>query len=465
MKTGLVGQSYQQRSLPFDAQRTVNMYPVLDETGKETAMLLGTPGLVEFGDVTIGTSRGGFVSANGRCFFVIAGALYEIYEDGTYTSRGGLNILSGNVTMAENPTQLAICDGTYLYILTYSSNSFVEVSDADLPSSGTVTFIDGYFVVNENNSGRFFISALNDGTTWAALDYATAESEPDSLKRVINAAGQLWLLGETTSEIWTNTGASAFPFQRISGAVMQTGIMSPFTARVIGNTLVWCGKDRQGRGIVYAAQGFTPQRISNEAIEIKLQSVTNSEDLTSWVYQQDGHTFYVITGGDLETTLCYDLTTKSWHERSHFEDGNHTQHLGICHVYAFGKHLLGSRVDSKIYEMSLDYYDDAGDEIARDRIFTHLSSEDKRIRYNSLIISMETGVGLQSGQGSDPLISLRLSKDGARTWSSWYTAQFGAVGKYKTKVGFNRLGIAEQMTFHTRITDPVKVALIGGYLE
>ena len=48
MKIGLVGPSYQARSLPFNAQRTVNLFPVFDEQGKETAALYGTPGLKLF---------------------------------------------------------------------------------------------------------------------------------------------------------------------------------------------------------------------------------------------------------------------------------------------------------------------------------------------------------------------------------------------------------------------------------
>lgn len=467
MKVGIVGPSYDQRSLPFDAQRAINLYPVFDKVGgKDVAALYGTPGLVEFANVGAGPIRGEFKSGNGRVFAVSGTGVYEVDSDGNGTLLGALFTSEGRVTMAEGTTQLAICDGKTLYSLTYATDSLAQVTDGDLPSSvGYVTNIDGYFVVSENNTGRFYISALNDVTSWDALDYATAENNPDSLVVPLSSGGQLWLFGERTTEIWTNTGASDFPFSPITGAVMQMGVTAPFSAVEVDNSIIWVGRDSHGGGIVYRANGFTPQRISTEPIERKLQAVSDDTSLCSWTYQEEGHVFYVLMGCDLETTLVYDLTTGLWHERAFLNEfGNFEQHLGSTHIYAFGKHLLGSRKDGKIYQMSLDIYDDDGEEIARERIYTHIVDEMKRKRYNSLEVGFETGVGLQSGQGSDPQVSLRLSKDGARTWSDEMTASYGGAGQYRTKVKFRRLGMAEQMTFKIRTTDPVKVAITGSYL-
>jgi hypothetical protein len=62
-------------------------------------------------------------------------------------------------------------------------------------------------------------------------------------------------------------------------------------------------------------------------------------------------------------------------------------------MFAFGKHLVGSRLDGKVYEMSPDYYDDDGEEIFRQRIFTHLLDENKQLRFSKLEVGFETGVG------------------------------------------------------------------------
>jgi hypothetical protein len=465
MKIGLVGPSYQQRSLPFDAQRTINFVPVFDDQGKEVAALYGTPGLALFSTAGTGPIRNGFNSAKGRAFFVSGSTLYEIDASGTATVRGTLNTSSGNLTIDENSTQLFICDGDDGYTLTYSTNDFAQVPSVNFPTAGTVTFIDGYFVVNSVETGRFYISALSDGQTWAALDFATAEGSPDVLKRVLRALGQLWLFGAKTTEIWTNTGDASFPFQKIAGADMEVGIMAAHTAVAMANSVYFVGQNDQGNGIVCRAKGFTPERISTEAIELIIARATDKENIKGFSYQMDGHDYYVLTGGGLETSLAYDLTTNLWHERAFLEDdGSFSTHLASCVIFAFGQHLAGSREDGSIYTLSMDVFDDNGNEIARERIFTHLSNEGERIRYNSLEICFETGVGLQSGQGSDPVATIYLSKDGGRTWSDGYVVSIGAVGEYKKKVRVRRIGIAEQLTIKVRITDPVKVAITGSYL-
>lgn len=465
MKIGLVGGSYQDYSLPFNAERSVNLYPVFDKNGKEVAALYGTPGLSLFTTAGTGYCRGSFASANGRGFIISGSILYEIDSVGNITNRGSLLQNTGNVTIAENPFELAICDGSNLYILNYATNVFGKVTDVDLPTSGTVAFIDGYFIVNKVDTGSFYISGLNDGTSWDALDFATAESSPDPLKRVYNALGQLWLFGSITTEIWTNTGSSVFPFQKISGGKLEVGIMSPYAIVTVDNAIIWLGQDDNGGFLVYKTTSVVPSVISPEPINMRFAEATNPEEIVAFIYQEQAHTFVVFTGGGLETSLVYDVDTEIWHERAYLnQDGDFELHLANCCMSIFNKILVGSRRDGKIYEMSMSFYDDDGDALLRERVYTHLFDENKRVRYNNLNIGFETGVGLQTGQGQNPIVALQLSKDGARTWSTTYTTSIGAVGDYRTQVNFRRLGVAQQMTFKIRISDPVKIAICGSYL-
>ena len=215
MEAGVVGGSSQELSLPFNSERTVNMYAVLDQRGKKPASLYARPGNSLFTTVGAGAGRGGFAATNDRVFVVSGAEFYEIFTDGTSTLRGSVLTSSGNITLAENGIQLAICDGRDLYIFTYATNVFQRVVSANLPSAASVIFLGGYFIVNRSHtSGIFQISAPYDGTTWGALDFATAESSPDNLVRVANVFGQLWLFGDLTIEVWSNTGAASFPFQR-----------------------------------------------------------------------------------------------------------------------------------------------------------------------------------------------------------------------------------------------------------
>lgn len=469
MKIGLVGPSYVERSLPFDCQRTINLYPVVNETkmGKEVTALYGTPGLTNFTTAGAGPIRAVFASTNGRAFCISASELYEISSTGVITARGTLNSSSGTCSMTENPTQLAMCDGTDAYTFIYSSNTFADITDADFPTSaGTITFVDGYFVVNKGSSGAFYISTLNDGTSWASLDFATAESSPDYLVRPFGALGQLWLFGALTTEAWYNNGDVTFPFARIPGAKMETGCAAAHSVVSMDNSIFWIGKDKDGQGIVYRANGFSPQRISTHAIEYAINKIADISTIRAYTYQQDGHAFYVLTAGSLTTSLVYDASTKLWHERATLDDdGAYTTHRATSSMFIFNKHLVGDKTNANIYEVSLSDYDDGGNEIKRQRTFTHINNEGKRFRANELQVDFEYGVGISSGQGSDPIAILEISTDGGRTWSQEYQAKIGKVGNYKARAVWRRLGTADQMTFRVTISEPVKVAICGAYLR
>lgn len=469
MKAGLVGPSYVERSLPFDAQRTVNLFPVIDETqqGKEIAALYGAPGKTLFGAVGAGPIRALFSSANGRAFAVSNNTLYEVNSDGTSTVRGTLNTISTNCTIDENPFQLAICDGTSLYILTYATNVFGIVTDSDFPGSGTVTFMDSYFVYNVPSSGKFYISAQNDGTNVNALDFATAESSPDNLVRVIKAVGLLWLLGDRTVEVWSNTGGTDFPFSRTEGAVMDAGCAAAHSVVLLDNSIFWLGKDSRGKGIVYRANGAIPQRISTHAIEYALGQVSDLSVLRAYNYQQDGHAFYVLTGSGMSSTLVYDVSTNLWHERAYLNSrGDYETDRGICSMFAFNKTLVGDKLNGNIYQLDLSTYSDNGNAIKRQRTFTHIANEGRLLKFSELVVDFEYGDGLTSGQGSDPVAWLEISYDGGRTWSKEYQAKIGKLGNYQARARWGRLGGGKRMfTFRVTVTDPVKIAICGAYLR
>lgn len=467
MKIGLVGPSYQDRSLPLDAQRTINLYPVQDETqqGKEISALQGTPGLLNFITLGAGPCRGGFAATNGRAFIVSGNGFYEIFSNGTSTQWGTLVSGSSIVSMEENGQQLAICDGGSLWIFTYATNAWVLVTSA-IPVAGTVSFIDGYFVVNQVNSAEFFLSDLYDGTTWDALQFASKESSPDNLSTTVNAFGQLVLLGQESMEIWTDTGNINFPFQRISGAVIKQGCVAPYSALSMDNTVIWVGRDRRGAGIVYRLDGFVPSRISTHAIEYILQQVPDLTVLRAYTYQQDGHTFYVLTGVGMNTTLVYDISTKLWHERAYLNaSGQFETHRGVFCINAFGLQLVGDKSNGNVYSMSLDYYDDNGSPIKAQRTFTHLCDEGKPIRSGTLEIDFEAGVGTQTGQGQNPVCILEVSNDYAQTWSPEYPVPIGAAGVYLWRAVWRRLGFGYSFTFRVSITDPVKRSICGAYLN
>lgn len=414
-------------------------------------------------------------------------AAYTLVAGQSYTVTYTITRTAGTVTVSLGGTNGVARNaaGTYTEIITTTASNQtiaftgagfsgtvdnVSIQDASsgFVSASSVTFIDGYFVVSRSpNSGIFQISGLYNGFAWNSLDFATAESSPDNLLRVINVSGQLWLCGTETTEIWANTGSLGFPFQRVSGAKIEQGVLSAYASISLDNSLFWVGKNREGFGIVFRADGFSPQRISTEAIELYIQSAPDPSTLKMCTHQDMGHTFLMITGGGMKTAVVYDLATQLWHEKAYRNEyGVLEQPLINDIMYIFGKHIGCSRMNNgKLYHQGMDYFDDDGDEIVRERTFTHIFDENQRMSFKNLTIGFETGVGNQVDPGRNPQCALYLSDDGGKTWTGGYMKSLGAVGRYKDRVTFFRLGRARQRTFKVRVTSPVKVCITGAYFN
>jgi hypothetical protein len=103
--------------------------------------------------------------------------------------------------------------------------------------------------------------------------------------------------------------------------------------------------------------------------------------------------------------------------------------------------------------------------IRRLRQAPHASAEGRQIGVAQFSVELEAGVGRTTGQGDDPQVALRYSDDGGHTWSNELWTSAGAVGQYKRRAVWRRLGLARTRTFQVVISDPVKVTLVGAYLE
>lgn len=63
---------------------------------------------------------------------------------------------------------------------------------------------------------------------------------------------------------------------------------------------------------------------------------------------------------------------------------------------------------------------------------------------------------------TDRKMTLSISKDGGRNWSNHKERSLGAVGDYRKRVIFNRLGQSRQMVMRLRVSSPIKATLLGG---
>lgn len=466
----IIGQSYNVESRSFDASRTINMYPVVSETGssKSPNALRKTPGLRLAATAEGGPIRGSISSTSERAFVVSAQFFVEFIDDNDVITHGELDTQSGLVSIAENNLQVMVVDGDAGWIFTKADNSWQQITDPSFPANPSyVTYQDGYFIVSVAGTQTFFISALGDGLVWDGLDFTSVESSPDNLVSVFSDNGNLWCLGNRSVEAYQNTGNADFPFERIPGAIVQTGCAAPFTVQKFDTSIAWLGTDEQGQGIVWVAQGYNVIRISTSAIERRIAEAGDFSEAYAYVYHEQGHIFYCLQIQGLDTTLCFDGLTNQWHERSYKNPVTNESepHLGLTHFFFKKRAYVGDRRNGNIYEMNLDLYDDAGDEMQWKRISQHLQDNKRLLSLSSLELDVETGRGLVSGQGSDPQIMMRYSVDGGRNWSSELWESTGQIGDYGQRVEWRQLGRGRDVVFEFSGSDPVFYQINAGYLN
>lgn len=471
---GFIGPSYTGRAMAADAERSVNLYlEKIESPGgatKSEYVLLSKPGLSLFCTLPNAQAIDCFYQTNGRAFAIAGGQLFELFANGTYLVRGQLS--TGAAEMDANQSQLLIVAGGNGYAYNLTSNSLSAITSAGWVAGSRIAGnIDGYLICYEPGSQKFILSALNDVTQWDALDFGDAEGQTGNLIGAIADHRQLWLLCTDHGEVYYDSGQANFPFTRLEGAFMETGLIAPASLQRCDNTIFWLGGDDKGAGIVWRANGYTPLRVSNHAVEAAIQSYSRIDDAIAYVYQDGGHTFYCLhfpsANGGNGATWVYDCATQTWHERGYWQNGQYIADLARTHCYCFGQHLVGDWQSGNVYVMSQSVYTDNGAPIRRMRTAPDLANGGQWTFYSELRILMQVGVGADGGivPGSNPQIILQVSNDGGFTWGNERSVSFGQIGQYSTLVRWRQLGRSQNRAFKVVISEPVFVALIAADLD
>jgi len=469
MKTPILGGSYVARSVNAADSRMVNLFAEgIPEGGKEAAFLNRAPGLRLLATVGDGPIRG--LWRMGNYGYVVSGKeLYRLNADWTSLYIGNLSG-TGPVSIADNGTQMFIACNGPSFIYNSTTEEFAQIADTDFPGAVTVGYLDGYFVFNEPQSQRVWVTSLLDGTAIDPLEFASAEGSPDQLVAAIVDHREAWLFGTNSIEVWYDAGSADFPLQRIQGAFNEIGLAAAYSVAKLDNGLFWLGADSRGQGIVYRSNGYTGKRISTHAVEWQIQQYGDISNAIGYTYQQDGHAFYVLVFPSEDTTWVYDVSTELWHERCAFEEGQFVRHRGNCQMAFNGEVVIGDFENSNVYAFDLNVYADNGSIQRWLRSWRALptgKNDLNRTAQHTLQLDCETGVGLNTGQGSDPQVMLRWSDDGGHTWSNEHWSSMGKIGRYGYRTFWRRLGMTMKIrdrVYEVSGTDPVKITIMGAQL-
>jgi hypothetical protein len=383
--------------------------------------------------------------------------------------------------------------------------SVLPSSDGAFSGANTVDVIDNYIVYNNPTTQEWgstdLLSPISPNTSYSLKDGA-----PDDLVALIVDHREVYLMGEISSEVWTDVGTVPFPFQRIPGTSTQHGIAAPFSLYRLGNSFAYVSRNNRGQSQIMQMQGYIPQRISTHAVENTLAN-QNVDDALAWTYQLEGHEVYVVTFPSLNLTWAYDSTTQLWHKWLYTNNDNEYQrHRGNCCATFQGLVIIGDYENGKLYQLDKTNYTDDGQNVRRLRRAPHLVTEFQRQYFDELQIQFQPGVGttglsaalqavnLQSpyiitdtgtltigaleivnlGEfntinqltpTTNPQAMLRWSNDGGSTWSNEHWTGVGQTGKYRNRAIWRRLGTARDRIFEVVVTDPVNFVIISANLK
>lgn len=365
-------------------------------------------------------------SSGSTVVYVVAGTnLFKINTDNTFTSVG---TIPGNdfCRFASSIYHIAIAgnDGIFLYDGTTLTS--VAVPDGQLVAD--VTSLDNFFILPIKDSNKFYWIRPGE-TTIDALSFASAERNPDDIVSAMSVGDELWMLGQSTTEVFSDSGDINAPFVRISGRVYQTGCVDKHTVvQTLKNTipcLIWVTPSKE----VVLSQG-NPVKISNESVE---ETLKESTTYTAWSFRTNRHDFYVLSTD--VCTLIYDLTVDKWHRWSTYQK---TTWDAVSGIHVNDTVYAVTNFDGAIYTLSYDNTDSGGDYLVCEVSGFIPNESIKPISCSNITLFLN--YGFSDSYLASPLIELRWSDDGGHTWSDYLQGATGSRGLYDTNTNFRSLG-------------------------
>ena len=372
---------------------------------------------------------------------------------GTGTGGTGSYVVNGTQTVGSET----------MYALNFS---VLPSSDGGFSGADVVDIVDNYFVYNRPNTQQWGASGILSPIS-PQLSFSSKDGAPDNLVSIIVDHREVYLLGETSSEVWIDAGLFPFPFQRIPGTNTQHGIAAKFSVARLGNSFAYVSRNLRGQAQIMMMNGYTPTRISTHAVENTLVDKYIA-DARAWTYQLEGHEVYVVSFPTLDLTWAYDVSTNMWHKWLSVDNQNvFHRHRGNCQANFQNMNLVGDYANGLVYQLDKTNYTDNGNEVRRIRRAPHMISDYQRQYFDELQIYFQPGVGLSNGltANENPQAMLRWSDDGGSTWSNEHWTSIGQQGAYKNRAIWRRLGWARDRVFEVVVTDPINAVIIAANLK
>lgn len=447
------------KSKQFSSEQSRNVIMIASETSGKIAVE-GFPGLklVSSGS---GADRGDTVMAEVR--YVINGsALYKESVSGARTNLGAVGG-SDRAIFANDGTNLYFTANNLLY--KYDGAALTTISQSVVTNPSSIAYINRTFIITGDN-GLFATSNAGDGDTYNALNYAEAETRPDPLLRAYEYSQLIYMAGSKTIELHRYSGTGNPPTTRQDTALVNVGIAGKHAITNTDQYLYFLGDDRKA----YRCVGASYKAINTSGISYIIESMADASDCIASSVDIQGQSFVLFKFPSSGETLIYSEQNNYWTQLSSGTDKDATESwYGNSVTRCYEKNLVTDYRNGNTYELDADTYTDNGDTVLHVIVPSSFNAESiggyGRIITKQMFINMQVGVGLASGQGSDPVFICQYSNDGGMTYAGDAWVDIGIAGDHTKRVQFD--GFANGYEVRTRImwSDPVPVTIWGGEID
>jgi hypothetical protein len=419
---------------------------------KTAAAVPGAFGIKPYLTVGTGSLRGGLLV--NRVIYVVAGfTLYSIQND-RITALGPIPGL-GRVFMASDGSNLMVVSGRTASVWNGTTLTLVA---GDFPGYQWMTYLDGYFIGGPGDRTFYINHTAFDPTVWNALDFASAESTAGDIITGITDHREIFLFKRDAAEVWYNSGAADFPLSRTASGYLEIGITSRYGAVKADNSVFFAASD----GTLRRVNGYTPVRISTTAIEQAIAKYAKQECIThSWI--ENGHTMVAFTY--IENTFVYDASTQLWHERQSYGMDNWRAAFVLR---GDNITIVGDSKSNRLGILDANVFSEWDQPLVSSVTAPPIQhpADQMTLQHAYLELVFEQGVGLNSGQGSDPKVMLQWSDNDGRTWSNELWRSLGARGDFKAAALYSRLGQTSRnqgRVYRYSCSDAVRRTLIQAF--
>lgn len=366
--------------------------------------------------------------------------------------------------------------GNNVYSATSSVDVFRAISDTDLPAIKSIAYQDSYAIAVAKDTEIFYISDTSGNfELWDPLDYEYVDRLPDNLVGGAVLQGDLWLFGDYSIEPYQDTGASPFPWEKISGADISVGLGASDSIALADNSLFFLDETNRVR----RTHGYSTTIISTPKLENAISAMTIVSDAKGFTISWGANLWYVLTFPSEDVTYIFDISASAmlssstssslvWYKWASFPSNG--RHRMNCYTYFNREHLIGDYQNAIIWKLDSSIWREGDNELISILTLPRLEDSSSPIQIDNYFLRMKTGVGLSEAEelalpndGVNPMVKLEYSNDDGASWVDKGFRPMGKVGETSTIVKWNRLGMTRKKgrIFRHTISDPVERVIYG----